>query len=70
MLWSQLIHVSKTANQARVIPDSKIHGANMGHTWVLPAPGGPHVGPMNLAIRDLLKLKHEPLCVATENTWA
>ena len=24
----------------------------MGHTWVLSAPGGPHVGPMNIAIRD------------------
>ena len=32
-------------------PDNKIHVANMGHTWVLSAPGGPHVGPMNLAIR-------------------
>ena len=32
-------------------PGSKVHGANMGHTWVLSAPGGPHVGPMNLAIR-------------------
>ena len=31
--------------------DSKVHGANMGPTWVLSAPGGPHVGPMNLAIR-------------------
>ena len=31
-------------------PDSKIHGANMGPTWVLSAPDGPHVGPMNLAI--------------------
>ena len=31
--------------------DSKIHGANMGPTWFLSAPGGPHVGPMNLAIR-------------------
>ena len=30
-------------------PDSKVHGANMGPTWVLPAPDGPHVGPMNLA---------------------
>ena len=30
--------------------DSKIHGANMGPTWVLSAPDGPHVGPMNLAI--------------------
>ena len=33
-------------------PDSKIHGANMGPTWVLSAPDGPHVGPMDLAIRD------------------
>ena len=27
-----------------------VHGANMGSIWVLPAPDGPHVGPMNLAI--------------------
>ena len=33
------------------IPDSKVHGANMGPTWVLSAPDGPHVGPMNLATR-------------------
>ena len=32
-------------------PDSKVHGFNMGPTWVLSAPDGPHVGPMNLAIR-------------------
>ena len=32
-------------------PDSKVHEANMGPTWVLSAPDGPHVGPMNLAIR-------------------
>ena len=32
-------------------PDSKVHGAYMGPTWVLSSPGGPHVGPMNLAIR-------------------
>ena len=32
-------------------PDSKVHGANMGPIWVLLAPDGPHVGPMNLAIR-------------------
>ena len=31
-------------------PDSKVHGANMGPTWVLSVPDGPHVGPMNLAI--------------------
>ena len=33
-------------------PDSKVHGANMGPTWVLSAPDGPHVGPINLAIRE------------------
>ena len=32
-------------------PDSKDHGANIGPTWVLSAPGGPNVGPMNLAFR-------------------
>ena len=33
-------------------PDSKVHGANMGPTWVMSAPDGPHVGHMNLAIKD------------------
>ena len=35
----------------KTYPDSKVHGANMGPTWVLSAPDGPHVGPMSLAIR-------------------
>ena len=34
-----------------IYPESKVHGASMGPTWVLLAPDGPHVGPMNLAIR-------------------
>ena len=38
---------------AHIIPDNKIHGANMGPTWVLLAPGGPHCGHMTLAFRDL-----------------
>ena len=38
------------------IPDRKVHGANMGPTWVLSAPDGPHIGPMNLAIRDGLTI--------------
>ena len=33
------------------IPDGKVRGANVGPTWVLSAPDGPHVGSMNLAIR-------------------
>ena len=33
-------------------PVSKVHGANMGPTWFLSVPDGPHDGPMNLAIRE------------------
>ena len=38
-------------NSARSVPDNKIHGTNMGPTWVLSASNWPHVGPMNPAIR-------------------
>ena len=31
-------------------PDSKVHGVNMGPIWGRQDPGGPHVGPMNIAI--------------------
>ena len=34
------------------IPDSKVHGANMGPIWGQQDPGGPHVGPKNFAIWD------------------
>ena len=36
-----------------IFPDSKVHGANMGPTWVLSAPDGPDIGPMNLAVSDM-----------------
>ena len=47
-IWSG--HVDLVVTK-RIHPDSKVHRANMGPTWVLSAPDGPHVGPMNLAIR-------------------
>ena len=34
----------------KAYPDSKVHGANMGPAWGRQDLGGPHVGPMNLAI--------------------
>ena len=43
----------------KTTPDSKFLGANMGPTWVLSAPDGPHVGPMNLAIRDATSKSRE-----------
>ena len=33
-----------------LVPDSKVHGANMGPIWGRQDPGARHVGPMNLAI--------------------
>ena len=35
-------------------PGSKVHGANMGPIWGRQDPGGPHVGPMDLAIREAI----------------
>ena len=46
MLWKIILQLFYNT------PESKVHGANLGPTWVLSAPDGPHVGPMNLAIRD------------------
>ena len=44
----------RIADAYNKLPDSKVHGANMGPTWVLSAPDRPHVGPMNRAIREVL----------------
>ena len=38
------------ARSSAAIPDSKVHGANMGPIWGRQDPGGPHVGPRNFAI--------------------
>ena len=46
------LHDSLTQGGWFMITDSKVHGTNMGPTWVLSVPDWPHVGSMNLAIRD------------------
>ena len=62
------------------IPDSKVHGANMGPIWGQQDPGGPHVGPMNHAIWDGIDLVVQMiLCLSSKlifhnfaffaNTW-
>ena len=35
------------------IPESKVGEANVGTIWGREDPGRPHLGPMNLAIRDV-----------------
>ena len=47
------------------IPDSKVHGANMGPIWDRQVLVGPHVGPMNLAIWDDFKRCYVPRCIWT-----
>ena len=41
---------SVVLHHSPINPDSKVRGANMGPIWGRQDPGGPHVGPMNLAI--------------------
>ena len=48
---SKIARLSKASDG---IPDSKVHGANMGPIWGRQDPGGPHVGPINFAIWDAL----------------
>ena len=55
MLYTTLPNKGGSAPTPQIMktnPDNKVHGANIGPTWDLSAPDGPHVGPMNLAIRE------------------
>ena len=52
----------------KIHPDSKVHGANMGPIWVLLDPDGPHIGPLNLAIRADIRVL--VICWAADpGTW-
>ena len=51
-----------------IYPDSKVHVAHMGPTWVLSAPGRPHVGPMNLGIRAIYPLDWDRSPIVPKNT--
>ena len=60
--WDQLGFIGLDCSQTAVLtrspnwstdksfPESKVHGANVGHTWGRKDPGGPHVGNINFAI--------------------
>ena len=45
------------------VPDNNVHGANTGPTWILLAPDGPHVGPINLAIGGHFHLCYIVCCI-------
>ena len=50
LLWGNSAWGNNTLN-------NKVHGANMGPIWGRQDPGGPYVGPMNLAIWDNIRGK-------------
>ena len=57
-------------------PDNTVHGANMGPTWGLQDPGGPHVSHMKLAIwvaftpgADIVWVTLQSLCDSTALLW-
>ena len=59
----QIIYMSNTGEYTlQAFPDSKVHGANMGPIWGQQDPGGPHVGPMNFAIWELVLLVFRSSC--------
>ena len=49
---TQLVAIAMSFKQTT--PGSKDHVAKMGSTWGRQVPGGPHLGPMDLTIRDIL----------------
>ena len=57
--WFAELNLHYMSVKSHSIQDSKIHGVIMGPTWILSAPDGPHVGPMNPVIRNIIQ--HQPL---------
>ena len=49
---------SVDSKDAKTIPDSKAHGANMGPIWGQQDPGGPNVGSTNFAYWDVSCVGH------------
>ena len=50
------VHNIWCVTDCRSVPDSKVHGANMGPIWDRQDPGGPHVGPVNFAIWGVFRI--------------
>ena len=53
---------------AKIIPVSKVHGATMGPIWGWQDPGGPHCGPIKLAIWDDMNALSTLLLIRREST--
>ena len=51
------------------VPDCKVYGANMGPIWGRQDPGGPHVGPINLAIWGVRVRQAGHICLTIISAW-
>ena len=58
----QLSYKNQDRRPTIYTPDSKMHGTNIGPTWVLSATAGPHVGPMNLCYQGRFFLYPVVMC--------
>ena len=47
-VWNMCLFILPRSSLKHINPDSNIHGANMGPTWVLSAPDGPMLAPWTL----------------------
>ena len=55
-VWCAVACCSEGLVRRSFLSFEQFHGANMGPTWVLSAPYGPHVGPINLAVIERFKV--------------
>ena len=63
---------ASTAICRDTIPDSKVYGTSEGPIWGRQDPGGPNVGPMNLAIWNDMDSGLRPLIlkdIIENSTW-
>ena len=56
-IHSRISPIHMTNNRGN--PDSKVHGANIGPTWILSVPSESHVDPINLAVREDYVAHHD-----------
>ena len=56
-IWGLIQYKDVFLPVSKTYPDTKVHVANMGHTWGWEDPGGPHVGPINFAIRVIIDIR-------------
>ena len=63
-MWSYCLISNTKCTTECGIPDSKVPETNMGPNWSRQDPDGPHVGPMNLVIWDIIYIRENKMCSA------